>query len=144
MVWQRPRNAFTYKKKVLFKPTNVFGNVYFSNYVEWQGEARESLLLSYPGVSTLANELKQVQMITHSVYNRYIKSAYFGSSLDVIVQSSAIQPYSFILNFDVVDDATEDLIAQGWQKICFMSANGSKFICIPQFVVDLIKPIQKD
>lgn len=43
--------AFSYRHRVTFAETNVVGNVYFTHYLDWQGQCRESFLFEHaPGV----------------------------------------------------------------------------------------------
>lgn len=141
--WQYPKKEFVYVKRVLIKQTNAFGNVYFSNYLEWQGEARESLLLEHPNYKELFSQSNNLLMITHSIYNRFIKSAFFGMHINMHITSSLIQKYSFVLNFHFFDSKNE-LISAGWQKICFFDNSKNVFIPIPDIVLDLVEPIKKE
>ena len=72
---------FTSEIMVTLKDTNVFGNVYFSNYIEYQGTIREKFLLaSVPDLHEMLAKT-QVRLVTIDTYNKFVSNAYFGDVL---------------------------------------------------------------
>ena len=67
---QEPRNrprAFEYETVVCFQETNVVGNVYFAEYLKWQGRCREMFLHQYAAdvLDALYGTLRLVTLNCH-------------------------------------------------------------------------------
>lgn len=139
--WKYPKKKFVFLKTILFKSTNMMGNTYFSNYVEWQGEAREKLLLEHPAASIFLKSNKEITMLTYCVYHRFIINTFFGDIIRIEMTSREIQKYSAVLVFRYYNDTDDALIGEGWQRICFSNTALNTFCEVPQLVLDLIEPI---
>lgn len=133
---------YQYDKIVLLKQTNLFGNTYFSNYFDWQGEAREFFLFTNPQASSFFKANPQIKLITHSAFNRFISDTYLGDRVAIKVSTRGVQAFSFFIVFRYY--VKDVLVGEGWQKICFHDLALKQFIKIPQVVADLIKPVQED
>ncbi len=116
---------------VTLKNTNVFGNVYFSNFIEYQGVVREKFLLdNIPDLHDLmANQT--IRLVTVDTYNRFISNAYFGDTLVVEMTTSDIKAATCRLNISFKNKATDQLIGEGYQRFCIVSEKG-KVIRIPE------------
>lgn len=141
--WRLPDSRFVYNKRVFLKHTNLEGNTYYDNYVAWHGEAREALLLSHPMVREFLKSDKFVKMITHSLYQRYIRDTFFGDVVRIEVTSKEIKQCSFVLVFRFYREQTDELVGEGWQKICFAGFKTGKICRIPEIILDLIEPISE-
>lgn len=141
--WKFPEKIFSLEKIITFKQTNVMGNTYFSNYVEWQGEAREKLLLCHPSASVYLKENPHIFLVTHSLGHRYIGNTYFGDRIRIKLTSKNILDYSLMIIFRYYNTNGDTLIGEGWQKVCFWDRKLNKPCKIPQFFRDLAEPIQE-
>lgn len=141
--WQFPANKYIYEKRIFLKHTNVEGNTYYDNYISWQGEAREALLLSHPEVGEFLKPENFVKMITHTVHQRYIQDTFFGDAVRIEVTSRDIKHCSFVMVFRYYKQ-TNQMIGEGWQKICFADLKLGKICRIPETILDLIKPIEEN
>lgn len=116
---------------VTLKDTNVFGSVYFSNFIEYQGIIREKFLLqNIPDIHKLLTE-SRIRLVTVDTYNRYIENAYFGDTLVVELTTSEIQAATCRLNITFTNKDTGRLIGEGYQRFCVVSAKGT-VIRIPE------------
>ena len=140
--WRFPANKFIYEKRIFLKHTNMEGNTYYDNYITWQGEAREALLLAHPKVGEFLKPENFVKMITHSIHQRYIQDTFFGDSVRIEVTSRDIKHCSFALVYRYYKQ-TDELIGEGWQKICFADLKSGKICRIPEAILDLIEPIEE-
>ncbi|MCK5835968.1 MAG: thioesterase family protein [Desulfobacula sp.] len=115
---------------VTLKDTNVFGNVYFSNYIEYQGIIREKFLLST--VPDLHKILAQtgIRLVTVDTYNKFISSSYFGDTLVAELTTSDMNAATCRLNIRFKNKDTGNLVGQGYQRFCVISSKG-KVIRIP-------------
>lgn len=141
--WKFPDKKFVYEKTVLLKQTNLMGNTYFSNYIEWQGEAREKLLLSHPAAREFLKENPSLKLITHSLFHRFVQDAFFGSSIKIEVTAKEILDYSLVIVFRYFDRERNSLIGEGWQKICFSDIHLNQICPVPQIILDLAQPIRE-
>ena len=139
--WRFPRKVFSYERDVTLKQTNAFGNTYFANYIEWQGEAREKFLLQHPDTLIYLKTNPHIVLITCCVYHRYIENTFFGDCVRIEVGSRDILKYSFVLVFRYFNKANGRWIGEGWQKVCFRNIKTSLICEIPQLILDLIEPV---
>ncbi len=122
---------FTTEKVITLKDTNIFGNVYFSNYIEYQGEIREKFFLSsFPDLNELLAKRK-IRFVTIDVYNKFISSAYFGDTLLIELTTSNLNAATCKFNINFKDKATGKLIGQGYQRVSIVNSKG-KVIRIPE------------
>jgi len=139
--WTFPQKKFIYKKKVLIKQTNLLGNTYFSNYIDWMGEAREELFLIHPAARAFLEKHMNIFMITHTLHHRFLESSFFGDQIRIEVTTKDILDYSLIIVFRYLNEANEKLIGDGWQKICFWDRQTDKPCKVPLIFLDLAKPL---
>lgn len=142
--WKFPNKKFISEKIVLLKETNLMGNTYFANYVFWQGEAREKLLLCHPCVGEWMENNKHIKMITHSTYHRFLSETTFGDVVRIEFTTREIKKCSFIAIFRFFNAKTNLILGEGWQRICFSDVHTGKLCPIPQLTLDLIEPIKED
>ena len=140
-----PNKYFSIEKTVYLEQTNVMGNTYFANYIIWQGEAREALLLSHPDFVQEMQKCQYVRMITHSVYHRFVQETTFGDLVEIRVKSREIKHCSFVLVFQFYNKYMGSFIGEGWQRITFIDLlKKGSFCTIPLFIKELIFPIREE
>lgn len=129
--------VFTTEILITLKDTNVFGNVYFSNFIEFQGVIREKFLLAtVPDLHDLLTRTC-IRLVTIDTYNKYIRNAYFGDVLRVELTTSSIRAASCKLNIVFKNKNTGALIGKGYQSFCVVKANG-KVVRLPD---ELLGPL---
>lgn len=141
--WKFPEKKFTYEKYVLIKSTNAFGNTYFSNYIEWQGEARERFFFTHPSAEDFLKANKSILMVTHSLGHQFINNTYLGDYLKIEVTSRNIMKYSFVLDFNFIDAKKNKPVGKGWQKIGFYDEKVQGLCPIPKIFLDLLLPVNR-
>lgn len=116
---------------VTLKHTNVFGNVYFSNFIEYQGVVREKFLMAtVPDLHQLmANH--SIRLVTVDTYNRFVSNAYFGDILVVELTTSEIKAATCRLDIFFKNKKTGALVGEGYQRVCMVSEKG-KVMRIPE------------
>lgn len=142
--WRFPGKKFIYEKAVLIKQTNLLGNTYFSNFIEWQGEARERLFLTHPASLAFLQRYPNILLVTHTLHQRFLSNAYFGDTIRIEVTSKEILDYSLKVIFRYYNQADGALIGEGWQKICFFDKEQKQPCKVPQLFLDLALPIEED
>jgi enediyne biosynthesis thioesterase len=128
---------FTTEKVITFKDTNLFGNVYFSNFIEYQGEIREKFFLSsFPDLNELLAKRK-IRLVTIDVYNKFINSAYFGDTLLIELTTSDLNAATCKLNINFKNKTTGKLVGQGYQRLSIVNSKG-KVIRVPEILRELL------
>lgn len=106
---------FPYVHQVHFDETNLVGNVYFANYVRWQGHCREKFLYdNVPGV-VADLQARTLALITVSVHVDHYYEAFAGDTVEVRMYPSASSGSRLSMRFDYMRNATK--IASGSQTI---------------------------
>ena len=141
--WKFPGSKFVMEKTVLLKNTNLMGNTYYDNYITWQGEARESLLLSHPSIKEFLTASQHLKMVTHSVYQRFVAETTFWDTIRIEATAREVKKCSFIIVFRYFNKRTNVALGEGWQKICFVDLKTGKLCAVPQLILDLIEPLQE-
>jgi len=127
--------VFTTEIVVTLKDTNVFGNVYFSNFIEYQGIIREKFLLSaVPDLHELLSGTS-IRFVTIDTYNRFMQNAYFGDTLLIELTTSAIKAASCRLNIRFKNKNTGRTVGEGYQTFCVVKSNG-KVVKIPDKLLE--------
>ena len=112
---------YEYRHVVGFEETNLVGNVYFVNYVRWQGRCREMFLLEHaPGVlDELRDDLK---LFTIKVECEYLAevSAFDELSIRMRLDELTQTQIGFAFEYVRLRDGVQELIARGRQRVACM------------------------
>ena len=137
--------VFWFEKVILFKDTNLMGNVYFSNFALWQGELRELILLSHPFFKEEMDKIPNLKMITHSVYHRFLHEVTFGDTLIIKVNCREIKRTSLILIFRYFLKGNDKVkVGEEWKRLAFADAKTNRHCHIPGFIADLAYSMAED
>jgi len=117
---------YEYRHMVGFEETNLVGNVYYANYVRWQGQCREMFLLEH-APSVLDDLQGSLRLFTLSADCEFLGELAPFDKLSVRMQVSDITQTQIGFTFDYVrvKDGLEDLVARGWQRVaCLQEGDG--------------------
>ncbi len=98
------------------KHTNVTGNIYFSNYFDWQGAARERWFAECVDSKMLQD--KGV-FVTKSATNQYFKEGLPLQTIRVALNTCNIKRCSFKILFNFYID--QELVSSGFQEVAFQN-----------------------
>jgi enediyne biosynthesis thioesterase len=118
---------YEYRHVVGFEETNLVGNVYYVNYVRWQGRCREMFLLEHvPSVlDDLRADLKLFTIKSECEYLSEI-SAFDELSIRMRLEQLTQTQIGFAFDYVRVREGSEELIARGRQRVaCMRGTNGS-------------------
>src|SRR5215469_14082422 len=118
---------YEYRHVVGFEETNLVGNVYYVNYLRWQGRCREMFLLEHaPGIlDELREDLKLFTIKTECEYLAEI-TAFNEVSVRMRLEELTQTQISFAFDYVRVDDGLEELVARGRQRVaCMRGANSA-------------------
>lgn len=117
---------YEYRHVVGFEETNLVGNVYYANYVRWQGQCREMFLLEH-APSVLDDLRGSLRLFTLSADCEFLGELAPFDELSVRMQVSDITQTQIGFTFDYVrvKDGVRDLVARGWQRVaCLQDSDG--------------------
>jgi enediyne biosynthesis thioesterase len=118
---------YEYRHVVGFEETNLVGNVYYVNYVRWQGRCREMFLLEHaPSVlDELRGDLKLFTIKSECEYLSEI-SAFDELSIRMRLEQLTQTQIGFAFDYVRVREGVDELIARGRQRVaCMRGANGA-------------------
>jgi enediyne biosynthesis thioesterase len=118
---------YEYRHVVGFEETNLVGNVYYVNYVRWQGRCREMFLLEHaPSVlDELRGDLKLFTIKSECEYLSEI-SAFDELSIRMRLEDLTQTQIGFTFDYVRIREGVEELVAKGRQRIaCMRGSNGA-------------------
>jgi enediyne core biosynthesis thioesterase len=118
---------YEYRHVVGFEETNLVGNVYYVNYLRWQGRCREMFLLEHaPGIlDELRADLKLFTIKTECEYLSEI-TAFNEVSVRMRLEDLTQTQIGFAFDYVRVDSGLEELVARGRQRVaCMRGANSA-------------------
>lgn len=118
---------YEYRHVVSFEETNLVGNVYYVNYLRWQGRCREMFLLEHaPDVlADLRGDLKLFTLKCECEYLAEI-SAFDELSIRMRLEELSQTQIAFAFDYVHLQDGAEALVARGRQRIACMRGPSGK------------------
>lgn len=125
---------FIFEKTVYLTDTNLYGNVYFARYFDWQGMTREAF---FKKLITDHKKFMQsgIKLITIQAAIRYHREVTLFDEIIIKVKPENIKVATVDLTFTYSNKQTNELIAEGKQKIGFVDSAG-KVIPIPKELLE--------
>lgn len=124
--------AYEYHHIVSFEETNLVGNVYYANYVRWQGRCREMFLKD--NAPDIITELSQgLALVTVRVSCEYLSELFAFDHVIIRMRLGEIKQNRITMLFEYwrVTDEGEELVAKGEQQTACMRREVGKTIPTP-------------
>ncbi|HBE18831.1 MAG TPA: 4-hydroxybenzoyl-CoA thioesterase [Cyanobacteria bacterium UBA11149] len=124
--------AYEYHHIVSFEETNLVGNVYFANYILWQGKCREMFLRDY--VPEIIKELSEgLALVTVKVSCEYFYELYAFNKLTIRMRLESLSQNRVTMLFEYwrITEEGEELVAKGEQQTASMGREGEKTVPTP-------------
>lgn len=125
--------AYEYRHIVGFEDTNLVGNVYYANYVRWQGRVREMFLRDHaPEVLTALGQ--GLSLVTTRVACEYYAELFAFDEVIIRMRADAITQNRVTMQYDYLRanaSGALDLVARGEQQIASMRHEGGRLIPTP-------------
>jgi enediyne biosynthesis thioesterase len=138
---------YEYKQIVGFEETNLTGNVYFTNYFQWQGRARENFLREY-APEILQQLEKGLALITLHCSCNFLDEVRAFDEVTVRMFLEEMQQNRMTIRFEYWRDAGQPvLVARGEQQIaCMRRADGRLTPtpvphCLRQALAGFLEPV---
>lgn len=123
--------SYDYKHIVGFEETNLVGNVYYANYILWQGRCREMFL--YDHAPDIIQQFSQgLALVTVRVSCDYFSELYAFDQVIIRMSLKELKQNRITMLFDYwkISDAGEELVAKGEQQAACMQRQGEKIVAI--------------
>src|SRR5580704_12743712 len=108
---------YEYRHVVAFEETNLVGNVYYVNYVRWQGRCREMFLLEY--APTVLDDLRaDLKLFTIKAECEYLSeiTAFDTVSVRMRLEELTQTQVSFAFDYVRIREGMEEMVAHGRQR----------------------------
>jgi enediyne core biosynthesis thioesterase len=138
---------FEYQHTVGFEETNIVGNVYYVNYLRWQGRCREMFLKEQaPDVLTdLQEDLKLFTLKVDCEFFAEI-TAFDQLSIRMRLIELAQTQLEFVFDYVRLDGDSERLVARGRQRVACMRGPNNHTVPsrVPESLVRALEPYTEE
>lgn len=133
---------FEYRHTVGFEETNLVGNVYYVNYLRWQGRCRE-LFLKERAPSVLADLQDDLKLFTLRVDCEFFAEITAFDELSIRMRLVELAQTQIQFGFDYVKlGEIETLVARGSQRVACMRGPNNRTVParVPAALVEALSP----
>ena len=115
------RDYYEYRHLVGFEETNLVGNVYYVNYLRWQGRCREMFLREH-APQVIADVQGDLKLFTLKVDCEFLSEITVFEELSIRMRLEDLTQTQIEFAFDYVRlrEGAEDLVARGRQRVACM------------------------
>jgi enediyne biosynthesis thioesterase len=123
---------FEYRHVVGFEETNLVGNVYYVNFLRWQGRCREMFLRRH-APEVLAELSRGLALATVRCACDYLSELFAFDEVAIRMRLGAVRQNRVEMLFDYwrVAGPSEELVARGEQEIAAMRRDGDRTVPTP-------------
>jgi enediyne core biosynthesis thioesterase len=137
-------NYFDYRHVVGFEETNIVGNVYYVNYLRWQGRCRE-MFLKDRAPEVLADLQDDLKLFTLKVDCEFFAEITAFDELSIRMRLLELAQTQLEFGFDYIRlDAggLETLVARGRQRVACMRGPNTRTAParVPDALIRALKP----
>jgi enediyne biosynthesis thioesterase len=129
---------YEYRHVVGFEETNLVGNVYYANYIRWQGRCRELFLYEH-APDVLDALQRDLALVTTHVSCEYLAELYAFDELAIRMRLQGLTQNRITMDYeywrvargsskDVTEQSESVLIARGQQQIACMQRTGRELV----------------
>ncbi|MEU2170966.1 acyl-CoA thioesterase [Micromonospora chersina] len=135
---------FEYRHVVGFEETNLVGNVYYVNYLRWQGRCRE-LFLKNEAPEVLADLQADLKLFTLKVGCEFFAEITAFDDVAIRMRLVELAQTQIEFSFDyvrVAPDGGELLVARGGQRVACMRGPNTKTVParVPEALARALEP----
>ena len=129
---------YEYLHTVGFEETNLVGNVYYVNYLRWQGRCRE-MFLREKAPAVLEDVRQDLKLFTLHVECEFFSeiSAFDDLSIRMRLEELTQTQVQFTFDYVQVTDGAQNLVARGRQRIACM--RGPNTATVPARVPEALR-----
>lgn len=138
---------FEYRHTVGFEETNIVGNVYYVNYLRWQGRCRE-MFLKQKAPEVLAELQADLKLFTLKVDCEFFAEITAFDELSIRMRLTDLAQTQLEFTFDYIrldgdgDGAGETLVARGRQRVACMRGPNTATVPtrVPASLAEALEP----
>jgi enediyne biosynthesis thioesterase len=134
--------SFDHRHLVTLEETNLVGNVYFSNYLRWQGHCRERFLIEH-APSVLRALTRELALVTVSCQCDFFEELTVADTIEIRMSLGRVDRSRIFMTFCYyrVDGKTFQLVARGSQTIACMRRvdSGMESTPVPEELATALK-----
>ncbi|WP_329087258.1 MULTISPECIES: acyl-CoA thioesterase [unclassified Streptosporangium] len=135
---------YEYLHTVGFEETSIMGNIYYVNYLRWQGRCRE-MFLKERARDVLTDLQEGLKLFTLKVDCELFAEITAFDELSIRMRLLELAQTQLEFGFDYVrvnPDGTENLIARGRQRVACMRGPNTKTVParVPESLVRALEP----
>ncbi|MGC5310334.1 acyl-CoA thioesterase [Micromonospora zamorensis] len=134
---------YEYRHTVGFEETNMVGNVYYVNYLRWQGRCRE-MFLKDRAPAVLADLQQDLKLFTLRVDCEFFAELAAFDELCIRMRLTELAQTQVQFGFDYVrlDESGETLVARGSQRVACMRGPNTRTIParVPEALAKALQP----
>jgi len=140
--------SYEYRHTVTFQETNLLGNVYYVEFLKWQGACREHFLMDH--ARTVVDEFDSGFVLsTVRCSCNYGLELFAFDSILVRMRLAKVMWNRIVLQFEYLrerDDGTTEEVARGEQEIACMQRDGDGTVDrdIPPVLLEALEPYRVD
>jgi enediyne biosynthesis thioesterase len=139
-------STYDYRHRVTLDETNVVGNVYFTNYLRWQGHCRERFLMERaPGI--LAELSGDLALVTVTCHCDFFDELYAADEVEVRMTLEGVEANCVRMTFDYyrTNRPVAQLVARGSQTIACMTRgeSGMEAVAVPEELRQALVPFDR-
>src|SRR5690349_8813345 len=138
-------NYYEFRHRVGFEETNFVGNVYYVNYLRWQGHCREKFLKEEAGDVLLEIMHDDLKLFTLKAECEFFAEITAFDELSVRMTLTELTQPRMEFGFDYVkraENGAETLIAKGRQRIACMRGPNNETVPtrVPAVLREALEP----
>ena len=138
---------YEYRHTVGFEETNIVGNVYYVNYLRWQGRCRE-MFLKERAPDVLADLQADLKLFTLRVDCEFFAeiTAFDELSIRMFLRELAQTQVEFGFDYVRLDPGgTEVLVARGTQRVACMRGPNTRTVPtrVPAPLAEALEPYER-
>ncbi|WP_018737853.1 acyl-CoA thioesterase [Salinispora oceanensis] len=135
---------FEYVHTVGFEETNLVGNVYYVNYLRWQGRCRE-MFLKERAPEVLADLRNDLKLFTLRVDCEFFAEITAFDELSIRMRLAQLAQTQVEFSFDYVrlePNGGEAMVARGSQRVACMRGPNTKTVParVPEALIRALEP----
>jgi enediyne biosynthesis thioesterase len=137
-------NYYEYQHTVGFEETNIVGNVYYVNYLRWQGRCRE-MFLKQRAPAVLDDLRDDLKLFTLKVDCEFFAEITAFDELSIRMRLVDLAQTQLEFSFDYIrldPDGGETLIARGRQRVACMRGPNTRTVpsLVPSSLTSALAP----
>jgi enediyne biosynthesis thioesterase len=113
-----------------FEETNLVGNIYFANFLSWQGACREMFLLQYAPEVVGLLQRRELALVTTYCHCDFIDQVGPLEHIIVRMKLKALNTSSLSMTFEYFRTivSPDTLVASGSQEVRALSQDGQQYV----------------